>query len=206
MEISQRITDYAIWYYLRYYPSRKKLSQKLRYKFGPESEKWKKHWGISDDEIEYILQEKLRNIIQEEEVCRSKIKNLVGKNKNVSYIKNNLRQKLFDTEMIEKILQIEFRYEEQSLLRPEKLQKKIIELQKRWKSIWYIRQKFVERDVDRELVESLLWEIFLNWDQENLEKEYKKISQKSEKQKTIEKLLRKWFYYWDIKQLFDEKI
>jgi transposase-like protein len=33
MKISQKIIDYAIWYYLRYYPSRKKLSQKLEEKF-----------------------------------------------------------------------------------------------------------------------------------------------------------------------------
>lgn len=33
MEISQKIIDYAIWYYLRYYPSPKKLELKLKMKF-----------------------------------------------------------------------------------------------------------------------------------------------------------------------------
>jgi transposase-like protein len=32
-EISQKIIDYAIWYYLRYYPSPKKLKEKLNEKF-----------------------------------------------------------------------------------------------------------------------------------------------------------------------------
>jgi len=39
MEISQKIIDYAIWYYLKYYPSPKKLRFKLKEKFGPDSEK-----------------------------------------------------------------------------------------------------------------------------------------------------------------------
>ena len=74
MEISQKIIDYAIWYYLRYYPSPNKLRFKLKLKFWPESEKGKKYWGILEEEIEYILTEKLRNIIQEEEVIQSKIR------------------------------------------------------------------------------------------------------------------------------------
>jgi len=39
MSISQKIIDYAIWYYLRYYPSQRKLSSILTEKFGPNSEK-----------------------------------------------------------------------------------------------------------------------------------------------------------------------
>jgi hypothetical protein len=42
-EISQRIIDYAIWYYLKYYPSPKKLAFKLKEKFGPNSENGKKY-------------------------------------------------------------------------------------------------------------------------------------------------------------------
>jgi len=32
-DISQKIVDYAIWYYLRYFPSINKLKQKLNEKF-----------------------------------------------------------------------------------------------------------------------------------------------------------------------------
>lgn len=42
MEISQKIVDYAIWYYLKYYPSPRKLTQKLLEKFGEKSENGKK--------------------------------------------------------------------------------------------------------------------------------------------------------------------
>jgi hypothetical protein len=42
-KISQKIIDYAIWYYLKYYPSPRKLAFKLKMKFGPDSEKGKKY-------------------------------------------------------------------------------------------------------------------------------------------------------------------
>ena len=63
-KISQKIIDYAIWYYLKYYPSPKKLSFKLKElfnfsKFGPKSENGKKYWWITDDDIDFIIREKL---------------------------------------------------------------------------------------------------------------------------------------------------
>ena len=87
MEISQKIIDYAIWYYLKYYPSPKKMRFKLKEKFGPESEKWKKYGWIFEEEIEYIIKEKLKNIIQEEEVIESNIRNYKNKWKSKLYIK-----------------------------------------------------------------------------------------------------------------------
>jgi len=206
MNISQKIIDYAIWYYLRYYPSQKKLARKLTEKFWPNSEKWKKYGGINSDEIDYILDKKMRNIISEREVCRSKIKNFIWKNKNISYIKNNLRQKLFEADMIEEILQIDFQSDEQSLLIPEKVEKKILEFQRKWKSIWYIKQKLIERSLDKELVNTIISEYFPDWDMESLECEYEKLKLKNDKQKIIEKLLRKWFHYGDIKKLFVDEV
>lgn len=104
MEISQRIIDYSIWYYLKYYPSPKKLERKLIEKFWPNSEKWKKYWWINSVEIEYILKEKLRNIIQEEEVIKSKI--IVYKNKWKSrlYIKQKLFERQENKDLIELFL------------------------------------------------------------------------------------------------------
>lgn len=161
MEISQRIIDYAIWYYLRYYPSPKKLRLKLKMKFWPESEKGKKYWGIKEDEIEYILTEKLRNIIQEVEVIQSKIRVYIGK----------------------------------------------------WKSKLYIKQKLFERQEDRDLIEKYLEEAFVEWELELVKIEFNKIITRSkwmwvwknneftyeQKNKIIEKLMRKWFKYDDIK-------
>ena len=203
MEISRRIIDYSMWYYLRYYPSKLKLTQKLKEKFWIESENGKKYWWINEETIEYILNEKMRNIIQEEEVCRAKIKNLVGKNKKISYIKNNLRQKLFSPEMIENILNKDFEYHEKSIFNLDKLKKKITELQRKWKSILYIKQNLIEREQDRECVEGLILEIFPDGDSQNIVSEFEKYKEKISEKKLIEKLLRKWFMYGDIKQLLE---
>ncbi|MBS9775425.1 RecX family transcriptional regulator [Candidatus Gracilibacteria bacterium] len=204
MKISQKIIDYAIWYYLRYYPSRKKLFQKLAQKFGPESEKGKKYGGIGDEEISYILDEHMRNIIQEEEVLRSKIKNLQAKGKNVNYIKNNLLEKYFEKTDIENCLEQEFQVSEQSILSENVLHKKIQNFKQKGKSKNYIRQKFIERSEDREVVEHILDEIFGEDDEfENLKNEYEKLAPKYEKQKIIEKLLRKGFCYGDIKNVVE---
>ena len=157
MEVSQKIIDYAIRYYLRYYPSPKKLELKLKMKFWPESEKWKKYWGIWEEEINYILAEKLRNIIQEEEVIQSKIRVYIGK----------------------------------------------------WKSKLYIKQKLFERMENRDLIEQYLEEAFIDWELDLVKKEYEKIkdkfklnlSENEKKQKIIERLMRKWFRYDDIKKI-----
>lgn len=151
MKISQRIIDYSIRYYLRYYPSPKKLELKLVMKFWPNSEKWKKYWGISEDEIRFIIDEKLKNIIQEEEVIQSKIR--VYKNKG--------------------------------------------------KSKFYIKQKLFERQEKKELINEFLEEAFLEWERENILREYEKLKPRFEKQKIIEKLLRKWFRYDDVRRLVE---
>ena len=108
MKISQKIIDYAIWYYLRYYPSPKKLRLKLKMKFWPESEKGKRYWGINEEEIEYILNEKLKNIIQEEEVIQSKIRVYIGKWKSKLYIKQKLFERQEDRDLIEQYLEEAF--------------------------------------------------------------------------------------------------
>lgn len=105
MEISQRIVDYAIWYYLKYYPSPKKLAFKLKQKFWPESEKGQKYWWMNEDEINFIISEKLRNIIQEEEVVQSKIRSYINKGKSKLYIKQKLFERQESKDLIEKYTQ-----------------------------------------------------------------------------------------------------
>lgn len=199
MEISQKIIDYAIWYYLRYYPSTQKLRNKLDEKFGPNSEKGKRYWWIDSQVIDYIISEKLRNIILESEVCRSKIKWLVNKSKNKNYIVNNLLQKLFNKDMILDILENEFDSEETSLLEYEKMKRKIALLEQKGKSKNYVRQKFIERSLDKQIIEDILWEIY--WDNEYnaIKSEIEKLSHRYDESKIIQKLLQKWFSYGDIK-------
>ena len=119
MEISQKIIDYAIWYYLRYYPSPNRLIEKLRSKFWADSENGKKYWGINNEEIKYILEEKLRNIIQEEEVIQSKIRVYKDKWKSKLYIKQKLFERKEKRELIEKYLDEAFLDGELELVRRE---------------------------------------------------------------------------------------
>jgi SOS response regulatory protein OraA/RecX len=108
MQISQKITDYAIWYYLKYYPSVAKLKQKLKEKFGPKSPNGKKYAHLTDDEIDFIISEKLQNIIQETEVVKAKIKYLNEKGKSRLYIKQKLYERQEPKELIEQFLEEEF--------------------------------------------------------------------------------------------------
>ena len=202
MEISQKIVDYAIWYYLKYFPSKKALEKKLFEKFWPNSEKWKIYWWIWEKEIDFILNKKMSSIIFEEEVAKSKIRNYIEKNKNFSYIKTKMFQKYFDKELVLRILREEYNFENETLLNEEKLKKQIILLKQKGKSKNYIKNKFLERSQDKDLVENILSEVFCNWELENLKKEYDKIKNTwFDKQKIFQKLFSKWFNYEDIKRV-----
>ncbi len=202
MEISQKIVDYAIWYYLKYFPSKKALEKKLFEKFWPNSEKWKIYWWIWEKEIDFILNQKMSSIIFEEEVAKSKIRNYIEKNKNFSYIKTKMFQKYFDKELVLRILREEYNFENETLLNEEKLKKQIILLKQKGKSKNYIKNKFLERSQDKGLVENILSEVFCDWELENLKKEYEKIKNKwFDKQKIFQKLFSKWFNYEDIKRV-----
>lgn len=202
MEISQKIVDYAIWYYLKYFPSKKALEKKLFEKFWPNSEKWKIYWWIWEKEIDFILNQKMSSIIFEEEVAKSKIRNYIEKNKNFSYIRTKMFQKYFDKELVLLILREEYNFENETLLNEEKLKKQIILLKQKGKSKNYIKNKFLERSQDKDLVENILSEVFCDWELENLKKEYEKIKNKwFDKQKIFQKLFSKWFNYEDIKRV-----
>lgn len=104
-EVSQKIVNYAIWYYLKYFPSINKLIQKLDFKFGPKSEKWKKYWWIFEEDIDYIINKKLKNILVEKEIIDTKVRNLQFKWKSKRYISWNLYEKWFKKQDFEEIIE-----------------------------------------------------------------------------------------------------
>lgn len=119
MQISQKIIDYAVWYYLKYYPSVAKLKQKLREKFWPNSLKWKIYGWIGVEEIDYIVNERLKNIIIEEEVIKSKINFYKSKWKSTLYIKQKLYERQEPKELVEKFLDLELWFNEEENLKKE---------------------------------------------------------------------------------------
>ena len=215
-EISQKITNYAIWYYLKYFPSIKKLRQKLDMKFGPQSEKWQKYGWIFEDDIDYILEEKMWNILVEKEIISSKIRSYIARWKNYYYIVQKLTEKMFVKEEFEEVLRTEFDSDNTSLINSEKLYKQVLNLKKKNKSKNYIRNKFVDRKLDEPIVDKVLWELFIDWEGDNIYNELIKVLKMpilhtknelkevinqlnfADKQKLMQKLVWKWFSFWDI--------
>lgn len=183
--------NYWLWYYLKYFSSKWKVREKLL----------EKSWN--NTELTEKVLEKMEVIIEEEANTRARIKYLLFRNKNINYIKTNLYQKKYDKEIVEKLLKEEFIKEDESLLSENFLMKKVNDYKEKGKSRQYIFSKLIERKPDKALLESVLDRVFLEWDRENLVKEYEKIKGKFEKNKIIEKLLRKGFFYDDIKRVIN---
>lgn len=143
MEISQKIIDYTIWYYLKYFPSKKKLERKLLEKFWPNSENWKKYWGIWEKEINYIFDEKMSSIIDEEQVIISKIRSYKSRWKSKLYIKQKLFERQEPKELIDKYLEEFFlEWEEEAILKEyEKIKHKI----KNYKNEHEYKSKLIQK-------------------------------------------------------------
>ena len=181
----QRLKDYALWYYFRYYPSNNKLIFKLKEK--------------SSEELSKKVFEEIKHLFNEEEIIITKIRNYLLKNKNLNYIKQKLFEKMFDKDLILTILERDFIEDDKSLLKKSFIYKKIQLLKSKWKSKSFIINSLVERKEDRELVNNIIIDIFWDeWDYKAILFEYTKLSNKFDNKKIIEKLLRKWFKYNDI--------
>lgn len=187
----ERLKNYALWYYLRFYPSKNRLREKLLEKSGNNLE-------LSN---EIILE--MKNIIIEKGVIRSKISTFLNRNKNLNYIKQKLREKKFEKEDYEHILYSEFIKEDKSLLSENFIIKKILNLKNKWKSKNYIKYNLIERTEDTEIVEKYLEEIFIDWEYENIQKEYDKIKDRYSKEKCIQKMIWKGFHYSQVKEIVE---
>lgn len=184
----QRLKDYALWYYFRYYPSNKRLFQKLQEK-GSTEDSQKVFWDI-------------QHLLQESEIIASKIDNYVFRNKNYRYIRQKMFEKWFPKESVEKYLE-KYLTSKVSILDVEFLQRKIDTYARKWKSRRYIFQTLWETSQDREVLDQLLDQYFIDWEAENIKKHYNKLSQKYTREKCIQKLIEKWFRYDEIKKIID---
>ena len=93
---SIRLKDYALWYYFRYFPSNKKLEQKLL-------EKTEQNRELTESVLNDI-----KHLFTEDDIIRSQIKNYIFRNKNLNYIRLNLMKKQFQKERVNEILSDEF--------------------------------------------------------------------------------------------------
>ncbi|NUJ97923.1 hypothetical protein HGA92_04015 [Candidatus Gracilibacteria bacterium] len=183
------LKNYAIFYYLKYFPSIKKLEEKLGEKSGGDK-----------NFISQII-ESLKSIIDEKTNIENRIKYMLDRHKNLSYIKQNLMQKNFDKALVEEILKRDFLKDGESLLDTEYIRRKIISYKEKGKSKNYIKSKLIEREEDKKEVLTILDEIFSSGEEELIGNEYEKLKGKFDKQKIVEKLLRKGFLYEDVKKI-----
>lgn len=182
----QRLKDYALWYYFRYYPSNNRLIQKLREK------------GAEEDSLSVFKE--IQHLTQEDEIIKAKIDNYIFRNKNYRYIRQKMREKLFPREKVEAYLE-EYINTWESILDEDFLRRKIEIQISKGKSHYHIFQKLWETKQDREILEVLLEEYFSDWESENIMREYEKLKPKYNRQKIIQKLLAKWFKYDEIKKV-----
>jgi len=183
----QKLRDYALWYYFKYFPSNKKLQDKML----------EKSWNT--DLVAQVF-ESIKHLLNEEEIIITKIRLYLFRNKNLNYIKSKLLEKSFSKELIEIILEMYFLKEWKSLLNERYLKNIILNYKNKWKSKKYIKNKLIERQEDIKIVDKIIDEIFSDWEQEQIKKEIEKLSLKFDKNKIIEKLLRKGFSYEEIKK------
>jgi len=108
----ERLRNYALWYYFKYFPSVKKLNQKMMEK-------------SLDSELTKKVYDSIKHLCEEQRVLEDKIRLYLLRNKNARYIKTQLISKGFEHDMIENFLQKEFFDEEKSLLNPSSIFHKI---------------------------------------------------------------------------------
>lgn len=184
------LKNYALWYYFKYFVSPKKLMQKLKEK-------------SKDTDLPEKVFENIKHLIDEKQVIQDKIRLYLLANKNYTYIKNKLTEKLFDKALVKEILEKDFFVEWESLLNEHSIRIKVQNYKRKNKSITYIKQKLIDRQEDKEIIDKIIDEVF--WEERDIDaikKEISKLTSKYEKDKIIQKLLAKWFKYDDVKRSF----
>lgn len=188
-----RLKNYAVWYYTRYFPSCAQLRLKLKSK-------------TSDLELIEKVFLDLENVFHEKNVLYNKIQYFLQRNKNLLFIKQKLHLLWFEKDMIEEVLEESFLQENTSLLNIHAVKTKVQNYKNAWKSLQYIRHKMIERPEDEELVEAILREIFDEGESENIQKLLEKMIWKYSNQQIIQKLMWKWFHYLDIKKQLENYV
>lgn len=185
--------NYALNYYLRYYPSRKKFKEKLL----------NKSWV--DKKLVWEVIDSMESIIVEKQVIESKIRLYIARNKNLSYIRSKLFEKWFEKEQYEEILTNNYNLDE-TLLDRNYIVRKVIDYKAKWKSKKYIFLQLFWRNEDKELIMEVIDEVYMD-DNElmSIVKEYEKIKWKYDWKKIIEKLLRKGFRYDEVKNVVNNE-
>jgi len=182
----ETLKNYALWYYLRYYPSIWKLVKKLEQK------------TQNKENIKKLLIE-LKDDFREEYLLEIKIWELLDKWKSQRFIISKLIQKDFKKDDIEKIL-LNLTPKSENNFKSYAYIKQKIELSLNKKSIKNIVCSLLQSWFDKEIISQIIEENKL-WDTEDkILNEIEKLKQgQFQKEKIIQKMFSKWYKYWDFK-------
>jgi len=192
--------NYALNYYLRYYPSIKKFREKLLKK------------SQDDEKLVFEVIDSMENIIVEKQVIESKIRLYISRNKNLNYIKSKLFEKWFEKVMYEEILSNNYNLDE-TLLDREYIKRKVFDYKEKWKSKKYIFWQLFWRKQDKDLIEIVLDEVYpeekeidaVIIEYEKLLLRHPELDSGSKKNKIIEKLIWKGFKYDHVKKVIESE-
>lgn len=143
----ETLRSYALWYYFRYFPSVKRLQEKMLEK-------------AKDQKLVEKVYKDIVHLTQEKQVMIDKIHIYLIRNKNLNYIRQQLMVKGFEKDMIGEILEEYFLQDGKSLLQENSLFIKIQNYKSSHKSLRFIRQKFIERPEDKDVVEEVISQVY----------------------------------------------
>lgn len=180
------LKNYALKYIEKYFPTMKKLEDKLLMK-------------CQNIELVNQVLEKVKHLINEKKMIENKIYiETMFWSQNINKIKTKLYNKRFPKELIEEKIE-ELKSNPESLIDEWVMRNRVIKLIAKWKSKTEIFYKLKERPQDEEMILKILDEEY--WEKETesvLIKEYNKIKDRYERNKIIQKLTSKWFKYSDV--------
>lgn len=183
---NETLKNYALWYYLKYYPSIWKLIKKLKEK-------------TQNNELIAEVLEIIKENLNEEYLLETKIQELLDKGKTSQFIINKLSEKLFQKNDIEKILTN--KNECENIKSYKYIEEKIISKSKT-KSIKSIKYNLIKSWFNSETIEKLITENNIVDSQEKIFKDINKLKEKwLDKKQVISKMMQKWYRYWDFKEL-----
>lgn len=187
------LKKYWIKYIEKYFPTIAKLKEQLVKK-------------SKNEELSNIIVLKLSHLIDEEKMIKNKISiESMFWSQNINKIKSKLYNKKFPKDLI-KIKINELNEIEWSLIDENIMENKIQKMISKWKSKNEIIFKLKERKEDEEIILKIIEKNYNeNILKENILKEYGIFIRKYDKNKSIQKLIWKWFKYKDIIDSINEK-
>jgi SOS response regulatory protein OraA/RecX len=178
-----QLRNYAEWYYTKYFPSKRMLQEKL---FGRGEEEEVVHRVMSD----------LESLIVEDKIIESRIHAYISSGKTERYIRTKLRQKKFDTELIEKLLT-----EREGILHdPETYRPQIERAVQKWVQKW-ISKKALQYELSIKYPDArdVITELLVDYDDKTiLQEKAPELLRKYSQEQFVWKLSQKGFQISDI--------